>query len=793
MLIFCRCCLCAVVLYCASAFASDYQKLQQIVDQGAIVTSSSLRAISQWDIATGARISFRPFVKLTSDNVGVFGGEIVLAHDGSTYFVQDEFRGSTSIYNGKDNKVISVLQNTKGAWISYSRDSNHLIVIDHRSVTIYAARSGSRVGQFLATNEPRVGSVSPSGRLLALGEKDGVIEIFDFSNPDSHRTLDGSRNAHVGFQGFFEIEFTATDKVVALRENGDVLVYDETSTQPVAVVETNFERPDYRDKYVAMAPNGQYMVVPGPAGHMIAVDFSKERTYGYTLDTSLENFETVIWSPDSRQFAVADRAGRIELWTSGWTRSWSSSGQVSSGAVTDLRFMSGTDWLASAGADSTIRLWNLKDGTQAVRLIDLGDDGWISLTQAGYFRSSGRSVENALNVRLGANVFGIGNFRERFSRPDLVEAALAGNQIGTAQEILHSKPPPSLALDNIPQMSSDRNLRVNVTLTDTGGGFGIVRAYLEDTAVAESQPGPDPATRIINIKLAAGSNQLTFVAFNADNSVHGDPVSAIVHTSFSTDEKPRLFALVIGIASFDNPELSLVNPAMDATDLAQFFRNNKAGLFRSVDIKLLDTRESTTKQEIEDALGQYASIDPGDVFVLYIASHGTIIGQSAESRKYYILGSGAGVLTPDGIARESLSQDEIRSAIASIPTKKKLLLFDACNAGALGEALQVRTRGLGVDTAVENLSSAVGVSIITAATAEQEALEGYQGHGLFTWVVLQALSGKADYTHKGYVSTTDIGNFVLTEVPRLSEQAFQQKQFANFHNTGQDFPVTKLP
>ena len=54
------------------------------------------------------------------------------------------------------------------------------------------------------------------------------------------------------------------------------------------------------------------------------------------------------------------------------------------------------------------------------------------------------------------------------------------------------------------------------------------------------------------------------------------------------------------------------------------------------------------------------------------------------------------------------------------------------------------TRGMSEDTAMKVLSRAVGSTILSASTSIQEALEGYNGHGLFTYVLTEGLSGKAD-------------------------------------------------
>ena len=152
-------------------------------------------------------------------------------------------------------------------------------------------------------------------------------------------------------------------------------------------------------------------------------------------------------------------------------------------------------------------------------------------------------------------------------------------------------------------------------------------------------------------------------------------------------------------------------------------------------------------------------------------------------------------MSPDVIAVKSLksdalSQAELKELVANIPSTKKLIVIDTCNAGQLGQAMQTAllTRGMSEDTAMKVLSRAVGSTILSASTSVQEALEGYQGHGLFTW----ALQGKADKGKTGYVRTTDLAAYVEDEVPNLAEKIFKRAQFPTVSISGQGFPVGQV-
>jgi uncharacterized caspase-like protein len=87
------------------------------------------------------------------------------------------------------------------------------------------------------------------------------------------------------------------------------------------------------------------------------------------------------------------------------------------------------------------------------------------------------------------------------------------------------------------------------------------------------------------------------------------------------------------------------------------------------------------------------------------------------------------------------------------------------------------------------LASAVGSTVLSASTSEQEALEDMEGHGVFTWVLLQGLNGSADFRNHGYIKTFDLADYVDDEVPKVAEEHFKAKQIPNLNNAGQSFPI----
>jgi uncharacterized caspase-like protein len=172
-----------------------------------------------------------------------------------------------------------------------------------------------------------------------------------------------------------------------------------------------------------------------------------------------------------------------------------------------------------------------------------------------------------------------------------------------------------------------------------------------------------------------------------------------------------------------------------------------------------------------------------------IASHGTV-----DDGEYFLITSNVGSLRTEKLRSDAISQHMLKESIANIPATKKLILIDTCNAGALGDAIQavMLTRGMSEATALKILSRAMGSTILSASTSVQEALEGYQGHGLFTYVVAEGLKGKADKGRTGFIKTTDLADYVDMEVPVLAEKVFRRPQYPTVSISGQPFPVGRV-
>ena len=262
------------------------------------------------------------------------------------------------------------------------------------------------------------------------------------------------------------------------------------------------------------------------------------------------------------------------------------------------------------------------------------------------------------------------------------------------------------------------------------------------------------------------------------------PVKSATVTPSSL-RRPTLHLLVAGINRYRDRALRLRYAVADGRALVTTLRAMSSPLFREIKVtELFDDR--ATLAGFETAFREATStIVPQDVFVLYMAGHGLTI-----DGRYYFLPQDFRYNGDESVRQSAINQDHLQRWLARVSARKSLILIDTCESGSFSQSLALM-RGMTEKTAIAKLTRATGRAMIVAATDDQPAAEGYQGHGVFTYVLLQglhhadALSGNRD----GYTGLFELAAYVNDQVPVITMKAFGFEQFPQLYLLGTDFPI----
>ncbi len=694
-----------------------------------------------------------------------------------------------------------------------------------KSITLWDAASGRVLRTLNDTDSVQSIAFSPDGRLLASGSWDKSIKLWDVTSGHELRTLsghtapinavafspDGTVLASGGGIGDATVKLwsVASGRELSTLNNGgravDTVAFSPDgkllasagSDKLIRIWEVASGRElntlnGQADQVfsVAFSPDGKVLASGGSDHAIMLWDLASGHALR-TLTGHADWVESVAFSPDGMMLASASDDKTIKLWDVASGRGLRTlSGHL--GNVNAVAFSRNGLTLASGSEDGTTRVWDRSAGKERAALVAFNDGSSLAVTPEGFFDSSSAAAEGYLNVRIGNRVFGIGSYREKFFRPDLVKLSLAGGALAHFGSIGSETLPPVLELVELPQTTSQPRLTVTLRLTDGGGGIGLVRVFLNGSAVIQDDtatPSGGPVTRSYAVPLLNGPNELRAVAFNADGSVQSNGVTATIAAHLPPAPRGTLHAIVVGIQDFpERPQNNLTYSVADAQLFADTLKNYSAPLFETLDIKLMTTAAETDKAHIVEALtAMQSAAGPDDEFVFYVASHGII-----EDGEYYLVTSNVSSIEPADLKAETISRQQLAGLLANIHAAKKLVIIDTCHAQPVGDAMQqaLQSGGMSDSAATTILSRQIGSTVLAAATTDQEALEGYKDHGLFTRVVADGLAGQA--AMNGIVSNFSLADYIGAEVPPLATNLYQHDQIPTVSANGQRFPIAKV-
>jgi WD40 repeat protein len=742
--------------------------------------------IRLWDTATG-----RELPPLGGRSVGTTSA--LYSPDGRLVAF-GSFDGSIKIWDAASGRELRALSGHAGIVnsIAFSPDGRVLASgsADH-TAKLWDVASGREL-RTLSGHAEQVMSVtfSPDGRILASGSGDRTIKLWDAANGNGLRTLTGHST------WINSVAFSPDGRILAsgsgllggdgVNANNAIKLWDVASGSELRTLI------GHGAWVTAVAFSRDGKLVGSASGDRTvklwdAASGREQRTLGGFVD----RVSSLAFSPDGRVVAAGAHDSTVKLWdaaTGADIRSLASHGDL----IASVAFAPDGRRLVTASWSSAVRIWNLASGTEIASLVAFTDGSSLAITPDGYYDASSETAEENLNVRVGTRVFAIASYRDKFYRPDVLKLSLAGRSLrefGLAS-IDSVKVAPIVELADVPQTVSQSKLAVNLRLTDGGGGIGQVRLFVNGSAVVQDNApaprSPGGGMRTYTVQLADGPNVLQAEAYNADNTMHSDSAIAKISANLPPANRSNLHAVVVGIREFTNSKLNLTYPVEDAQLFAKTLTKYSASLFQKVDIKLLVTPAETTRDAlIQSIKDMQSTVGPDDLFVFYVASHG-----ATDDGEYFLITSNVGSVSTEHLKTDAISKEELTALVANVPATKKLLVIDTCHAETLGNALL--TRGLDEPTALKILSRAVGTTVLAASTSTQEALEGYQGHGLFSFVVADGLAGKGDVDKDGFVSTFGLAHYVDIEVPKLAQREFNHDQFPVIETSGQQFPLTKV-
>ncbi|HEV7252745.1 MAG TPA: caspase family protein [Mesorhizobium sp.] len=483
------------------------------------------------------------------------------------------------------------------------------------------------------------------------------------------------------------------------------------------------------------------------------------------------------FSPDGKRIVAGGKDGTIKLFDAA-TGEMPFSWYGKAGDNIAVRFASDGLRIVAEGIDGSVRLWSAETGIELVETFPDGRGGGIALTPNGFFSSSD-GASAMLNIVHGLDVLSMEQFHQALYRPNLVGERMMGDPHGhyavaaaelNLANVLASGPPPRVELAGQAMTEDGRAVRIDLDVSDRGGGVGRVEWRLNGVteqvtrgaaALADLAEAFDRV-----VPLAPGKNVVEVVVYNEADLIASAPVKVEAERAEAAGNG-KLFVLAIGVDQYAEERMKLAYAVKDAQSIGAALREAGKGLFEDVIVTAVPEAQATAGHldRLFTELG--GRINREDTFILFVAGHGKTVAE-----RYYFIPQdfryGGGRTIPE----YAIGQDQWQDWLARIPALKSLLVFDTCESetiSALARSLDAR------DTAIGLLRHAVGRSVIAASRAAEPAYEGYKGHGLLSYALLQSLSD-GDANKNGLIETDEMARHIRIAVPELALQQYGMRQ-----------------
>jgi len=452
-----------------------------------------------------------------------------------------------------------------------------------------------------------------------------------------------------------------------------------------------------------------------------------------------------------------------------------------------------------------------------LNLFITNDNNYVAWSNEGFFDASkdaGKYIGYHINQgdEKEAEYVAVDSLYDTFYRPDLIQKQLKGESLEyyakniNIDKLLGDGLAPEVSILTKTTNTKQQDLDIKVQVCPKGGG-GFDNLSLLINGVPVSIVGTSRALKLKKkskrddcfvynqtISLASGVNNIGFKATNKagniesqiqtlevvyDNSIKRSELKSKL-VKLKVDQNINdLHILAIGVNEYQDDSLKLRYSINDASKILETIQLVSQPLFNKVHTyKLFDTE--VTKQTIKEMFESINSTRE-DVFLLYIAGHG--ITDKYNGNYYYIPYNFIINKDKNAVQKQGVGQKDFMLGLSKITALKSLVLLDTCNSGSFVEANIQKTT-------TNRLSRATGRATLSASSSSQVAYEGYEGHGVFTYTLIEALKGKG-YQDDNKISIDELSSYVQDILPNRTIKKWGYKQMPQSSIYGVDFNIGK--
>lgn len=507
------------------------------------------------------------------------------------------------------------------------------------------------------------------------------------------------------------------------------------------------------------------------------------------IEHPLGAIHTQLWLNDHQQVITAGADKVIRLWDQSLT-TVERTFVGHSNEVTSLTLSADGKRLYSLDIDGITKVWDLELGKEIYEFVQVSRTEWLIKSPEGFFNGTSEAMKMVHFVK-GLNSYSLDQFFDVFYKPKAISDLLSLGSIehkGHIDEMMAKISPPAIKLA---ALGTNNDTEAFLYIKVTGKGVKEIKIMHngkrlplgKDNLEVESKGENHVVYRTI-LPLVGGHNEFSCRAVGRNNIE--SPLASVDVVSATTAPETNCYLFTIGIDQYKNKSLNLNYAGADARAFADSVKKFSQGIYQNIYTYHLQDGDAS-KVAIEEMLDKLSEkITMNDVFIFYYAGHGSIVDDH-----FYFITHETTELYGDAkrMSNFAISEEEMMQKFQKIKALKQVAVMDACHSGGAVEKLA--NRGAMREKAIAQLSRSSGVHVLAAAGSEQFATEyDSLGHGLFTYCLLQALSGKADGAPADKkVTLFEIKSYLHDQVPSISMELKGSAQYPFTFSRGHDFPI----
>ena len=531
-----------------------------------------------------------------------------------------------------------------------------------------------------------------------------------------------------------------------------------------------------------------------------------------------------IITPDEKWLIVSDQFGLL-LFYNVLAKVWNSGRSIKaySNNVLSLSFSADSRYMFANERESNVKLFSLENDELLATLYPVSETGdWAVLTPDGRFDASAEAQKNIYYVS-NMQSFPLETIFETYYTPRLLPRLLNGEKfikIDTDLDGLLKAPIVQISYaaavrnltvaDDIPVYENNNGVaEINVTASVAEGVVDEIRLFhngkivtltTRNLIVSDDNKG-NSINKKYTVNLLPGNNNFRALALNVQRTESKPAELDVLYKTVvkTTEDKKNLspqqplsiinkdatlHLIVVGINDYQNKSMSLNYAMADATSFKEEVEKDARSIIANIKTYFV-SNNTADKTGITNAFKQVQlTAKAQDVFIFYYAGHGVI----GKDKEFYLVPTDVSdlknvqtELEQKGIASKLLQQYAI-----DIQAQKQLFILDACQSAGAFEKLLSNDGDQQKSLAV--VARSTGTHWMAASGAQQFANEfSSLGHGVFTYVLLQALKGEA--ANNKMITVNGLKNFLQVQVPLLMKKYNGAAQYPASYGFGNDFPV----